>query len=249
MIRIENIHKSFGEQRVLRGINLHIAQGETIGIVGPSGTGKSVLLKIVTGLLPADRGRVQIGDVAISADSSFAVRAKVMERIGILFQGAALLDSMTLLENLAFPLIWRNANSKKEIERKCLQRLEEVGMRGYEHQYPQEVSIGMRKRIGIARALITNPQIILFDEPNTGLDPESGQEIYDLINHIRQAEDITGIVISHEIPEVYQICDSVAMLYKGHVQEYGPVAEFIASKDAIVHQFVHGHTEGPMETS
>ncbi len=247
MIKIINLKKRFGSQVVLDGINLEIEQGKTTAIIGPSGTGKSVLLKIVTGLLLADGGEVLIDGESMTQAASDDERRRICSRMGVLFQGAALFDSLTLFDNVAFPLRERRKTPEKEVQQRSLQRLEEVGLRGYELAYPGEVSIGMRKRVGIARALVTNPDILLFDEPNTGLDPQTGQEIYELIKETQESSGFTGIVISHEIPEVFQVCDKVAMLYRGRVQLEGGVQELLKSESPVVKQFVTGGTIGPIE--
>lgn len=246
MIKIRNLHKQFGSQVVLDDVNLDIEQGETIAIVGPSGTGKSVLLKIITGLLRADRGEVTVGGETMTAAKNDAERRKICARMGVLFQAAALFDSLTLLENVAFPLRFREQVPEREALRRSVPRLHEVGLQGYEQALPGEVSIGMRKRVGIARALVTEPEVILFDEPNTGLDPEMGQEIYDLIKQTQQRSGFTGIVVSHEIPEVFQVCDKVAMLYEGKVQIHGSVSDFLSCDKEVVRQFTKGNVEGPI---
>jgi len=247
MIRIKDLHKSFGSQQVLRGVNLEIAAGETIAIVGPSGTGKSVLLKIVSGLLEADSGEVWVGDQSVTAAGSSRARQAICENMGILFQSAALFDSMTLYENVAFPLRYNSSLSKDEIHQRVVKRIDDVGMTGKQFFLPGEVSIGMRKRIGIARALVSEPEIILFDEPNTGLDPYMGQEIYELIAEMQTRAGFTGIVISHEIPEVFQVSSRVAMLYGGVVREMGSVDEFTGSSDEVVRQFIEGRVDGPIK--
>lgn len=246
MIRIKNLSKSFGQQVVLDNVNIDIESGKNIAVVGPSGTGKSVLLKIITGLLDADSGEVWIGEDCITAKETAAEKRAITARMGVLFQAAALFDSMTLLDNVAFPLREHRKFPESEIMDRSVKCLHDVGLAGYELVLPGEVSIGMRKRVGIARALVTEPEVILFDEPNTGLDPEMGQEIYDLIKEIRQNRGFTGIVVSHELPEVFQVCDRVAMLYSGMVQEQGTVEEFLASKNPYVKQFMKGEIEGPI---
>lgn len=247
MIEIRKLCKRFGSQVVLDGVTLTIEEGKTTAIVGPSGTGKSVLLKIITGLLPADSGEVVVNGRSMTAAKSGAERRDICSRMGVLFQGAALFDSDTLLDNVAFPLRHRKTYRDREILERSVKCLHEVGLEGYELALPGEVSIGMRKRVGIARALVTEPDIILFDEPNTGLDPQVGQEIYELIAATQRGKGFTGIVVSHEIPEVFQVCDRVAMLYQGRVQEEGSVEAFLASKNPTVQQFVEGRVEGPIE--
>ena len=247
MIEIRNLSKRFGSQVVLDGVNLSIEPGKTTAIVGPSGTGKSVLLKIITGLLDADSGDVEINGEMMTGGRSGKERRRICRKMGVLFQGAALFDSINLLDNVAFPLRHREELPEKEIVSRSVHYLGEVGLGGYELALPGEVSIGMRKRVGIARALVTEPEVLLFDEPNTGLDPETGQEIYELINETQQKCGFTGIVVSHEIPEVFQVCSRVAMLYQGRVQEEGTVGEFLASENPVVQQFIRGNVEGPIE--
>lgn len=232
---------------MLDGVNLEIEDGSTMAIVGPSGTGKSVLLKILTGLLDADSGDVLIGGCSMTEARRGRDKRRICAGMGVLFQGAALFDSLTLYDNVAFPLRQRFKIPEKELVRRVMRCLKEVGLNGYEGAYPGEVSIGMRKRVGIARALVTNPKVLLFDEPNTGLDPETGQEIYDLIAATQRTSGFTGIVVSHEIPEVFQICSRVAMLYRGKVQAEGTVEEFLASQNEVVKQFIRGDKFGPIE--
>jgi len=247
MISIKNVHKQFGSQVVLNDVSMEIKEGKTTVILGPSGTGKSVLLKIISGLLTADSGEVTIGEDSMTGASSAEERRLICARMGVLFQSAALFDSMSLFDNVAFPLRQRGGINREEIKERSLARIEEVGMRGFENKLPGEVSIGMRKRIGIARAMVTEPEIILFDEPNTGLDPQVGQEIYELIVETQKNSNSTGIVVSHEIPEVFQVCDRVVMLYQGSVQFDGEVEEFMSSPKEVVTQFRNGDSEGPIE--
>ena len=240
MISIQNLYKSFGAQKVLTDVGLEIAENEVIAIVGPSGTGKSVLLKIITGLLEADSGDVLVKNRSI-CKASAAERREIVQNMGVLFQGAALFDSLNVLENVAFPLRWRKDRAEKSsIIDRALHWIDAVGLGGYELALPGEISIGMRKRVGIARALVTSPEILLFDEPNTGLDPQVGQDIYDLINQTRKLAQFTGIVISHEIPEVFQVCDRVIMLYQGQVQYAGSAENLMKSNNKIVEQFTQG---------
>ena len=247
MIQIRNLYKFFGSQQVLGGVTLTINRGETTAIVGPSGTGKSVLLKILTGLLTADAGEVLIDGKSMTSARTSGARRRICSSMGMLFQGAALLDSLNVFDNVAFPLRERRTLSESKIREEALQRIQEVGLRGSESRLPGEISIGMRKRVGLARALVTNPDVLLFDEPNTGLDPRTGQEIYELMLETQRRSGFTAIVVSHEIPEVFQVCTRVAMLYKGIVQEEGSVEDFLTSENPVVRQFVEGRTDGPIQ--
>jgi phospholipid/cholesterol/gamma-HCH transport system ATP-binding protein len=247
VISVENLKKTFGQQVVLDGVSLQIPKGVTTAIIGPSGTGKSVLLKIITGLLTADSGSVMVGSESMTGAKSASERRRICEKMGVLFQGAALFDSLNLIDNVCFPLRYRKLLPAKEIIFKAAEMLNHVGLSGYEYALPGEVSIGMRKRVGIARALVSEPEFLFFDEPNTGLDPEVGQEIYDLIARLQKENGFTGIVVSHEIPEVFQICDEVVMLYQGQVQVDGPIEQFYESQNPVVQQFVAGSVEGPIE--
>ncbi len=246
MIKISNLTKSFGTQVVLNNISMEIPKGLTTAIVGPSGTGKSVLVKLITGLLQADSGEILIGDRSMTAAKSVDERLDICSTMGVLFQSAALFDSLSLIENVAFPLTYRKQGTRNEIFSKSAKLLEDVGLAGYESYLPGEVSIGMRKRVGIARALVTEPEFIFFDEPNTGLDPKVGQEIYELIAELQETSSFTGVVISHEIPEVFQICHKIVMLYKGQVQFNGSIDGFVDNDNEIVSQFYKGEIEGPI---
>lgn len=246
MIKISKLEKRFGSQVVLDGVSFEIPQGKTTAIVGPSGTGKSVLIKIVTGLLQADGGEVLVGEQNMTAAKNVQERLDICSRMGVLFQTAALFDSLSLIENVAFPLTYRSKQSREEIYSKSAKLLDQVGLRAYQNHLPGEVSIGMRKRVGIARALVSEPEFLFFDEPNTGLDPEVGQEIYELIADLQKINNFTGIVISHEIPEVFQICHKIVMLYRGQVQYDGTIEGFTGSTNAVVEQFFHGNTKGPI---
>ena len=247
MITIKDIKKSFSNQIVLDEVSLDIAHGEMIAVVGPSGTGKSVLLKIITGLLDADGGEVLIDGESITEARTTKEKQAICEKMGVLFQNAALFDSISLFDNVCFPLRYRTKLSESEIIKRSTKCLDEVGLGGYELALPGEVSIGIRKRVGIARALVTEPEVVLFDEPNTGLDPYAGQEIYDLIIETQRISGFTGIVVSHEIPEVFQVCTRVAMLYDGKIQLDSTVHEFLESDLPVVKQFREGSVVGPIE--
>lgn len=247
MIVIENVHKSFGRQVVLNGVSLRIEDGKTTAIVGPSGVGKSVLLKLIMGIMAPESGEIWIGEDNITRARSEAERNRIRGRLGVLFQAAALLDSLSIYENIAFPLQQLTRLSRRQIHSKVEFMLASLSLEPYAFSLPQQVSIGIRKRVGLARALITEPTTVLFDEPNTGLDPLVGQEVYDLIRACRERWHFTGVVISHEIPEVFQVSDRVAMLLNGDFLAEGTPAELSHSTDPAVQQFLSGSTDGPIK--
>jgi len=246
VISIRNIWKSFGPQVVLCGVSLEIAAGEIIGIVGPSGVGKSVLLKLITGIMQPDSGEIFINGKNITAAKNEDERNDIRARVGVLFQSAALLDSLTIYQNVAFPLRERLKLGPQESHERVVAILESLSLTSVASFLPQQVPLGVRKRAGLARALITEPNIVLFDEPNTGLDPLVGQEVYKLIAHCHTHYKFAGVVISHEIPEVFQVVDRVAMLLGGKFLAVGTPRELMASKDAAVQQFLQGNTDGPI---
>jgi phospholipid/cholesterol/gamma-HCH transport system ATP-binding protein len=246
MIRVVDVHKSFHGQQVLKGVNLDFAAGKITTIVGTSGCGKTVLLKHLNALLLPDRGEVFVDGVDITKLGEKELY-KIRARTGVLFQGAALLDSMTVFDNVAFPLREKTRASEGEIRKKVEERLEQVGLEGMEHKYPAELSGGMKKRAGLARALIMDPEIVLFDEPTTGLDPVLATGIHQLIARMHETFGFTGVVVSHTIPQVFQISDYVVMLANGIIEEVKPPKEFQTSQNPIVQQFIQGRAEGPLQ--
>ncbi len=252
MISVRNVSKSFGSQVVLRNVSLDIPTNETTTIVGPSGVGKSVLLKLIMGILQPEEGDIFINGKNITTASTEQERNKIRSSLGVLFQSAALFDSLTVYENIAFPLQERAGTvgkhySHREVRDRVVQLLEALSLEKYAPRYPEEISIGLRKRVGMARSLITEPEIILFDEPNTGLDPHVGQEVYDLIKSSQERFDFTGVVISHELPEVFQVSDTVVMLLGGQIIFQGSPEEMQASDNPAVQQFLHGRVDGPIK--
>lgn len=247
MISLRNLHKRFGPQVVLDGVSLEIAPGVTTAIVGPSGAGKSVLLKIIMGIMPPEAGEVLIDGEDMTKLRSEAERNRLRRGLGVLFQSAALFDSLTVYENIAFPLVERERLSAEEVRRRVHEIAESLSLEDHLGHYPEEISIGFRKRAGLARALITRPKIVLFDEPNTGLDPLVGQEVYDLIKACERRWNFTGIVISHELPEVFQVSERVAMLLGGNIIAEGTPAEISSSTNPAVQQFLNGRKDGPIK--
>ncbi|HYA31041.1 MAG TPA: ATP-binding cassette domain-containing protein [Acidobacteriota bacterium] len=246
MIRVANLHKSFRGQQVLKGVNLDLATGKITTIVGTSGCGKTVLLKHLNALYLPDDGAVFVDGVDITKlaqNDLYRIRSK----FGVLFQGAALLDSMTVFDNVAFPIREKTKTSETDIKTKVNERLEQVGLGAMGGKFPAELSGGMKKRAGLARALIMDPEIVLFDEPTTGLDPVLATSIHQLISRTQEAFGFTGIVVSHTIPQVFEISDFVAMLANGIIEEVSPPDKFCASQNPAVQQFIHGKTEGPIQ--
>lgn len=246
MIEVKGVEKSFDRQKVLNGIDLTIADKEVTAIIGKSGSGKSVFLKHLIGLLKPEKGNILIDGEDITKLSGRELD-KVREKLGVLFQGGALFDSLTVFENVAFPLKEKTKLSRKEIQEKVLQALEDVGLRGMEKKYPAEISGGMKKRVALARALITEPTIVLFDEPTTGLDPIILHSIHKLIMMTHKKYGFTGIIISHEIPEIFEVADRVAMLHNGVIVEVGTPEEIKNSSNPLVRQFITGSLEGPID--
>lgn len=247
MITVKNVNKRFGSQVVLDDISITIEPGKTTAVVGPSGVGKSVLLKLIMGIMQPDSGDIWIGDEKITSAKSEARKNAIRKQLGVLFQSAALFDSLTIYDNIAFPLLERLRLGASQAHKKVLAIAESLSLTNYLKNYPEQVSIGIRKRVGMARALITEPKVLLVDEPNTGLDPLDGQEVYDLINACKNQWGFTGLVISHELPEVFQVSERVAMILKGKIIAEGTPAEMIASADPAVQQFLNGRTDGPIK--
>ncbi len=245
MIQIEDLHKSFGENKVLKGVDLTVNRGEIIVLIGMSGYGKSVLLKHVPGLFRPDKGRVLIEGADIGALSGKAL-AGLRSRLGFLFQGGALFESMTIFDNLAFPLREKLGLNKNEIKERVLNELDQVGLSGAENKYPSQISGGMQKRAALARELVWRPEIMLFDEPTTGLDPIIGHAILNLIEDLHERMKFTGILVTHELHRVFKIAHKAAMLHEGVIKALGTPDEILASEDPFVKQFVSGDTEGPI---
>jgi phospholipid/cholesterol/gamma-HCH transport system ATP-binding protein len=245
MIKVVDLHKTFGGQAVLKGINLDLETGKVTTIIGGSGSGKTVLLKHLNALLLPDRGSVLVDEKDITKLGERELN-EVRQKFGVLFQGAALLDSMTLFDNVAFPLREKTKMSESEIRKRVEERLAQVGLAGMGYKYPAEVSGGMKKRAGLARALAMEPEIVLFDEPTTGLDPLLGKSIHQLIRRMHGTFGFTGVIVSHDIPEVFKISDRVAMLANGVIMEVGSTEEFVASKNPVVRQFLQKDIEGPL---
>ncbi|WP_282091196.1 ABC transporter ATP-binding protein [Epibacterium ulvae] len=245
MIRLENVHKSFGSNQVLRGLTLEIPKGTSMVIIGGSGTGKSVALKSVLGLIQPDHGKIYVdGKPAEQGD-----RDAFLARFGMLFQGAALFDSLPVWQNVAFRLLRGSLKRPKDEAREiAIDKLRRVGLKAdVADRLPAELSGGMQKRVGLARAIAADPEIIFFDEPTTGLDPIMSGVINDLIREIVVEMGATAMTITHDMTSVRAIADNVAMLHEGVIKWTGPVADMDASGDPYVAQFISGSAEGPVE--
>jgi phospholipid/cholesterol/gamma-HCH transport system ATP-binding protein len=242
VIRVQGLFKRFGEQAVLRGLDLDIATGEIMVVIGRSGGGKSVLLKHLIGLLRPDAGAVIVDGTDITRLRGRDLD-RVRERYGVVFQGGALFDSMSVSDNVAFPLREKSRLGAAEIRGRVDEKLQQVGLAGMGHKDPAEISGGMRKRVAIARALVTEPEIVFFDEPTTGLDPILVNTIHHLILELHRKFRFTAIMVSHEIPEIFEIADRVAMLHEGAIVEVGPPDAVRASTNPVVQQFIRGDIE------
>jgi phospholipid/cholesterol/gamma-HCH transport system ATP-binding protein len=241
MIEVRELSKSFGAKSVLRGMNLTIQDGETMVILGRSGTGKSVILKHLIGLLKPDSG-----DVLVDGNSivNLAERAltEVRRKIGMLFQSGALFDSMSVEENLAFPLKEQGMKNRKEIEDRVAEALEMVELAGEQKKRPAELSGGMRKRVGLARTIVGRPRCILYDEPTTGLDPITTDGINHLIRRLQRRLSVTSIVVTHDMKTAFHCADRIAFLHEGQRHFLGTPAELEASTDPVLSDFIHGRS-------
>ncbi len=242
MIRVENLHKRFGRQEVLRGVNLDVATGEIMAIIGRSGGGKTVLLKHLLGLLHADKGRIVVDGTDITRLWGPAMEP-IRRRYGVVFQGGALFDSMSVFDNVAFPLREKTRLRAAEIRDRVGEKLAQVGLAEMGHKNPAEISGGMRKRVGIARALVTDPEIVFFDEPTTGLDPILVNTMHHLIRELHQKSRFTAVVVSHEIPEIFDVADRIAVLHEGVIVETGPPEAIQGSANPVVQNFIRGEVE------
>jgi phospholipid/cholesterol/gamma-HCH transport system ATP-binding protein len=246
MIDIKGVTKAFNHHKVLDHLNLTIQSGETMVIIGRSGSGKSVLLKHIIRLLEPDHGTILIdGQEILKLKGPDLDRMRM--RIGMLFQGAALFDSMTAFENVAFPLVEHTKMSKEAVAQRVHECLELVGLTHVDHLFPAELSGGMRKRVGLARALAMNPEYILYDEPTTGIDPIMADIVNELIIALRDRLKVTSVVVTHDMTSAYKVADRIAMLYNGSIIEVGTPDEIRSSANPVVQQFIKGEAVGPIQ--
>lgn len=244
MITLRDVHKSFGPKKVLQGINLEVPKGQSLVVIGGSGTGKSVLLKCVLGLVTPDSGAITVGGQALNAKT----REVFLEKFGMLFQGGALFDSLPVWQNVAFRLLRGSLKRPKAEAREiAIEKLRRVGLTPETADlFPAELSGGMQKRVSLARAICADPEVIFFDEPTTGLDPIMAGVINQLIREIVTEMGATAITITHDMSSVRAIADQVAMLHDGTIRWVGPVDQIDASGDAHLDQFINGRAEGPI---
>ncbi len=245
MIRIENLHKSFNNHRVLTGLNLNIERGKTTVIIGRSGCGKSVLLKHIIGILRPDKGRILIDNQDISTLSEKRLNALRL-KMGMVFQGSALFDSLNVRDNVGFALIEHQRLRKSEIDQRVRESLAMVGLIGVEGLMPAELSGGMKKRVALARAICIRPEIIFYDEPTTGVDPITADIINELIMSLHDRLRITSIAVTHDMKSAYKIADTIAMLYQGRIIASGSPDEIKNTDNPVVHQFINGLSKGPI---
>jgi phospholipid/cholesterol/gamma-HCH transport system ATP-binding protein len=244
-IKVVGVEKRFADNEVLRGTNLSIKKGETIVVIGRSGCGKSVLLKHIIGLMQPDKGNVYVDGIEVTALSHRGL-FDLRQKFGMLFQSAALFDSLTVWENVGLGLIEHTDMPKEEIRQRASEKLALVGLRGVEDVKPAELSGGMKKRVGLARAITMDPEIVLYDEPTTGLDPIMADVINELICNLKKTLSITSIVVTHDMTSAYKVGDRIAMLYEGEIIYDGTPEEVRCCGHPVIQQFVEGRAEGPI---
>lgn len=246
-IILENVHKRFGKKVVLDGVSLSVPKGSSLVVIGGSGTGKSVMLKSILGLLTPEEGKILIDGADVTHVPS-TKRQNIMNKFGMLFQGAALFDSLSIWQNVAFGLIEAQGMKKSDAKEIAIEKLRRVGLTpDVAELFPSELSGGMQKRVGLARAIATEPEIIFFDEPTTGLDPIMADVINDLIVECVKDLGATTITITHDMSSVRKIADQAAMLFKGKIIWHGPRVDIDHSGNEYVDQFIHGRAEGPIQ--
>jgi phospholipid/cholesterol/gamma-HCH transport system ATP-binding protein len=246
MIDIIDLHKSFENNHVLRGVDIGIEKGESMVVIGGSGSGKSVLLKHIIGILRPDKGKVLINGIDLTTLKEHDLY-EVRKKFGMLFQMSALFDSLSVWENVAFGILRNKRIPYKDAKTMAVEKLRSVGLVGVEDLMPSELSGGMRKRVGLARAIAHEPEILLYDEPTTGLDPIMADAINDLIIEMKNALSVTSVAITHDMNSAYKIADRIAVLYEGKIIETGSPDEIKNTKNPVVRQFITGSAVGPIK--
>lgn len=245
-IRVINLHKSFADNYVLRGVNLEIREGESMVVIGGSGSGKTVLIKCIIGLIKPDKGEIYVDGIEITSLNEKELN-EVRKKFGMLFQWGALFDSMSVWENVGFGLKHHKKLKDEEVRRIASEKLSLVGLRNVEDLMPSELSGGMKKRVSLARAIAMEPEILLYDEPTTGIDPIMADTINELIIQMKKKLNVTSITITHDMKSAYKVGDRIAMLFQGKIIEIGTPEEIKNSKNPIVRQFIEGKSEGPIK--
>ena len=245
IIEIRNIHKAFGKRKILRGVNISVKKGETMVILGPSGTGKSVTLKHITGLLAPDAGEVFVQGESISFSDDKIIE-KLRAKMGVLFQSGALINWLSVYENVALPLREHKIAFGEELDRIVMEKLRWLDLTHAKDNLPGDISGGMKKRAGIARALTSNPEILLYDEPTSGLDPVMSNIFNELILRLQKELSVTSIVVTHDMQSAYMIADRISFIYEGDVLMCGTPQEIQESQNPVIQQFINGRTSGPM---
>ncbi len=245
-IIVRDLRRRFGQHEVLKGVNLDCPRGEITTIVGPSGCGKTVLLKHLNLLLRPDSGQIVIDGIDVTR-LPWRELNKVREKFGMLFQGGALFDSLTVFDNVAFPLVEKTRMSHDEIARRVSEMLRQLGLQGMENKYPSQLSGGMQKRVALARALIHQPKILMLDEPTTGLDPTRTRSIHELVRHTQQNFGLTVVMVSHDVPQVFKYSDQVAYMNDGRIELAGMVSYVMSSDNENFKRFLAGKTSGEDE--
>ncbi len=245
IIELENLSYSIAGREILNDVSLSINEGEIFAVVGLSGTGKTTLLRLITGLIKPTEGKLYVMGQDITQKNEKELNI-MRQKLGLVFQYGALFDSLTVEENVGFHLCEHSNMKDDEIRKIVADRLHEVGMPGIEKMKPAELSGGMQKRVGIARALVSNPSILLYDEPTSGLDPVIAAAIDELIVSLRDNLGVTEVIVSHDVPDILHLANRAAMLYEGKLQFCGNAEEFKASNDPVVQQFINGSTDGPI---
>ena len=238
-IQFADIKKSFGTNRVLQGVNLSLYRGEIIAIIGKSGTGKSVLLKHIIGLVEQDAGQILINGTPLNK-LSFKDKKNFQKTLSYMFQDNALFDFMNIYDNISLPLVENSNFPKDQVENRVFTRMQQLGLSGIESKFPAQLSGGMKKRVALARALVTDPQIVLFDEPTSGLDPVRKKNVHLMIQEYQEKFGFTAVIVTHDIPEIFNICQRIALLDEGVIRFEGSKEELLNSQNKILNSFIKG---------
>jgi phospholipid/cholesterol/gamma-HCH transport system ATP-binding protein len=245
-IRLRDVHKRYGRRDVLAGVSLDVPKGGRLGLIGPAASGKSVICKLVCGLEQPDRGEIEVLGKSVVGKREVQL-GDLRQRIGMLFQNYALFDFLSVEGNVAFPLEQRGGIAARDLQERVAQRLRAVGLAGSEHKLTGELSGGMKKRVGIARATVADAELVIYDEPTAGLDPVTTQKIYDLLAADQSRTGATVLAVSSDVVALAKFVDEIAFLYRGHILYRGPAATIADAPDPLVRQFVRGELEGPLE--